>query len=148
MAGLTKLLNGYIRDKSNQKIDLDDEKYEGKVIGLYFSAQWCRACVNFTPKLVKFYKKYADKKDFEIIFVSADNDEASFNEYYHEMPWLKFDFKQEKKIDKLKEKFDVSGYPTLVLLDADTGDVLCEDAIEYIDSEDPRGRDFPWTSDN
>ncbi len=27
-------------------------------------------------------------KNFEIIFVSSDQDEASFNDYYTEMPWL------------------------------------------------------------
>ena len=40
MAGLTKLFDGNILNKSNQKVDLNDEKYKGKVIGLYFSAHW------------------------------------------------------------------------------------------------------------
>jgi hypothetical protein len=40
MAGLQKLFNGKILNKSNQQIDLNDEQYQGKVIGLYFSAHW------------------------------------------------------------------------------------------------------------
>jgi hypothetical protein len=40
MAGLEKLFNGKILNKSNQQIDLNDEQYQGKVIGLYFSAHW------------------------------------------------------------------------------------------------------------
>jgi hypothetical protein len=40
MAGVAKFFNGHIRDKSNTEIDLNDEKYKGKVIGIYFSAHW------------------------------------------------------------------------------------------------------------
>ena len=40
MAGVAKLFNGHILDKSNRNVDLNDEKYQGKVIGLYFSAHW------------------------------------------------------------------------------------------------------------
>lgn len=40
MAGVAALFDGHIRDKSNQQVDLTDEKYKGKVIGLYFSAHW------------------------------------------------------------------------------------------------------------
>jgi len=40
MAGVAKLFDGHILDKSNKEIDLNDEKYKGKVIGLYFSAHW------------------------------------------------------------------------------------------------------------
>ena len=40
MAGVAKLFTGNILDKSNQSVDLNDEKYKGKVIGLYFSAHW------------------------------------------------------------------------------------------------------------
>ncbi len=40
MAGVEKLFDGHILNKSNEEIDLNDEKYKGKVIGLYFSAHW------------------------------------------------------------------------------------------------------------
>ena len=40
MAGVAKLFNGHILDKSKTNVDLNDEKYQGKVIGLYFSAHW------------------------------------------------------------------------------------------------------------
>ncbi len=40
MAGVAKLFDGHILNKSNEEIDLNDEKYKGKVIGLYFSAHW------------------------------------------------------------------------------------------------------------
>mgnify|MGYP006892796052 FL=1 len=40
MAGIDKLLGESVLNKSNEKVDFNDEKYKGKVIGLYFSAHW------------------------------------------------------------------------------------------------------------
>jgi hypothetical protein len=40
MAGVEKLFDGHILNKSNEEVDLNDDKYKGKVIGLYFSAHW------------------------------------------------------------------------------------------------------------
>jgi len=40
MTGVAKLFNGHILNKSNEEVDLNDEKYKGKTIGLYFSAHW------------------------------------------------------------------------------------------------------------
>ncbi|CAF4876620.1 unnamed protein product, partial [Rotaria sp. Silwood1] len=82
MVGVAKLFDGHILDKSNQEVNLNDEKYKGKVIGLYFSAHWCPPCRGFTPILIDFYKKHSEDKNFEIIFISSDNDEESFNDYY------------------------------------------------------------------
>ncbi len=40
MAGAAKLFDGHILNKSKEQVDLNDEKYKGKLIGLYFSAHW------------------------------------------------------------------------------------------------------------
>jgi hypothetical protein len=40
MAGVAKLLHGHIVNKLNKEVDLNDEKYKGKIIGLYFGAHW------------------------------------------------------------------------------------------------------------
>ena len=40
MAGVAKFFDRQILDKSNKEVDLNDEKYKGKIIGLYFSAHW------------------------------------------------------------------------------------------------------------
>ncbi|CAF3969106.1 unnamed protein product, partial [Rotaria sordida] len=92
MAGVAKLFDGHILNKSKELVDLNDEQYKDKIIGLYFSAHWCPPCRNFTPILIEFYKKHAETKKFEIIFISSDNDEDSFNEYYEDMPWLALDY--------------------------------------------------------
>jgi hypothetical protein len=40
MAGVAKIFDRHVRDKSNKEVDLNDKKYKGKVIGIYFSAHW------------------------------------------------------------------------------------------------------------
>ncbi|CAF5067688.1 unnamed protein product [Rotaria sp. Silwood1] len=60
-----------------------------KVVGIYFSAHWCGPCQTFTPILAKCYEEVQlELQDqFDIVFVSADRDERSFNEYFQKMPW-------------------------------------------------------------
>ncbi len=55
-----------------------------KLVGVYFSAHWCPPCRGFTPILAEFYNdvKKRDASNLEIIFITSDRDEASFNDYY------------------------------------------------------------------
>ncbi|CAF3552095.1 unnamed protein product [Adineta steineri] len=143
MAGVAKLFDGHILKKSDEEIDLDDEEYEETIIGLYFTASWCGPCQEFTPKLAKFYEQYSEEKNFEIIYIGSDDDEESFDEYYEKMPWLRLDFQQRKKVEELKKKFDIDGIPTLLLLEGESGDVICADATDKI-AADPQGKKFPY----
>ncbi|CAF1415141.1 unnamed protein product [Rotaria sordida] len=144
MAGVAKLFDEHILDKSNQEVNLNDEKYKGKVIGLYFSAHWCPPCRGFTPILIDFYKKHSEDKNFEIIFISSDSDEESFNDYYKDMPWWKLDYKERDKRNELAGSFKVSGIPNLILLDGDSGEIICNNAREQIQFQDKKGENFPW----
>ncbi|CAF3576239.1 unnamed protein product [Rotaria sp. Silwood1] len=67
---------------------------DNKVVGIYFSAHWCGPCRNFTPKLAKCYEEgQLELQDrFDIVFVSSDQDEKSFNEYFQTMPWKAMPF--------------------------------------------------------
>ena len=73
---------------------LTAEALAGKeVVGLYFSAHWCPPCRGFTPKLADAYKGLvAAGKAMEIVFVSSDRDQGSFDEYFGEQPWLALPF--------------------------------------------------------
>ena len=55
-------------------------------VGFYFSAHWCPPCRGFTPRLAELYRE-AQSRSFEIVFVSCDHDEATFDKYRSEMPW-------------------------------------------------------------
>ena len=60
-------------------------------------------------QLVEFYNKVkANGSDFEIVFVSSDRDEKSFNDYYGEMPWMALPFSDRAQKQKLSAKFKVS----------------------------------------
>ena len=57
-------------------------------VGIYFSAHWCPPCRGFTPVLSEFYNEVnKDGKKVEIIFVSSDQDEAAFKDYFSSMPF-------------------------------------------------------------
>lgn len=78
-------------DKAGTKFSWAADFAGKEAIGLYFSAHWCPPCREFTPKLADWYSSHiaagplAGRAD--IIFVSSDRDEASFNGYLGEMPW-------------------------------------------------------------
>lgn len=90
-------------------------------IGLYFSAHWCPPCRAFTPQLADYYQAWkADGKGktLEIIFISLDQDENAFNDYFATMPWAALKFSEKETQGKsLSQKFGVRGIPTLVILD-------------------------------
>ena len=78
--------------KEGEHVNVDTSSFakDGYVVGLYFSAHWCPPCRAFTPKLADWYNKLkggAIGDKFEIVFLSSDRDEKSYNEYYSEMPW-------------------------------------------------------------
>ena len=104
----------------------------------------CPPCRRFTPILIDFYNKYSKEKNFEIIFISSDEDQNSFDEYYKDMPWLKLNQQDQDNKDKLDELFQVNGIPTLILLDGHSADVICKDARKKIQNDDKTGQHFPW----
>jgi len=115
-----------------------------KAVALYFSAHWCPPCRGFTPKLAEAYKEMvALGKAFEIIFVSSDREEPAFKEYFAEQPWLALPYADRDLKNKLSAKFKVSGIPSLVILDGETGKIITMDGRSAI-TDDPKGENFPW----
>lgn len=110
---------------------------------LYFSAHWCGPCRQFTPALSKFYTDLKQKRsDFEIVFVSSDRDDASFDDYFGTMPWVALPFSEREKKAQLSSQYGVRGIPTLVVLNTD-GSVITKDGREAL-MTDREGDDFPW----
>jgi|EP00670_Eutreptiella_braarudii_P010037 thiol-disulfide isomerase/thioredoxin len=116
----------------------------GKVVAIYFSAHWCPPCRQFTPKLAEWYKKSLKEKGLEVVFVSRDNDDATFKDYYATMPWTALPFSEKNARETLQKKFNISGIPTLVILDTD-GQSITTDGRGAV-TKDPTGKDFPWKS--
>jgi nucleoredoxin len=114
----------------------------GKVLGLYFSAHWCPPCRGFTPKLAEWYSASLKEKGFEVVFVSSDKDQETFNSYFGEQPWLALDFSDRKRKEQLSQLFGVEGIPSLVIVDKD-GSVITKDGRGAI-TADTTGKEFPW----
>merc|ERR1711975_163861 len=116
---------------------------QGKTIGIYFSAHWCPPCRGFTPELVKTYNKMKEQgKEFEIIFASSDRDEASFKEYFGEMPWLALPYSERELKAKLSKVFNVEGIPSFHIIEHD-GTVINNSGRSAVGG-DPEGKEFPW----
>mmetsp|Transcript_4243 Transcript_4243/g.13276 ORF Transcript_4243/g.13276 Transcript_4243/m.13276 type:complete len:504 (-) Transcript_4243:327-1838(-) len=94
------------------------------VVALYFSAHWCPPCRQFTPRLAAALAQPVPQ--LAVVFVSSDRDEASFQQYFSEMPWLALPFGSPQQ-QTLGPAFNVRGIPTLVVLDAATGRLISTD---------------------
>jgi len=108
MSPLTALLGDTLLTKAGEASTTD--ALAGKeAVALYFSAHWCPPCRGFTPQLAAQYKKLTAElgKPFEVVFVSSDKDQASFDEYFAEQPWLALPFANREAKAKLSKKYKV-----------------------------------------
>jgi len=138
---LQELLGDVLLTKEGEK-PTSEVLSGAQAIGLYFSAHWCPPCRGFTPALAEMYKSAFEAKGMKIVFVSSDKDEASFNEYYGEMPWVALPYNKQDVKGALSKKFKVQGIPSLAIIDANGRTITTEgrDAV----GEDPKGERFPW----
>lgn len=115
-------------------------KANGKPIGLYFSAHWCPPCRGFTPQLAEWYNSGLKDK-MEIIFLSSDRDQESFDSYKKEMPWLALDYSKRAEKEALSDAIGVEGIPTFAVINPD-GTIFTTDGRSKV-SKDPKGETFP-----
>jgi len=104
----------------------------------------CPPCRGFTPELVSVYTEVKEKHGdaFQLVFVSSDQDEEAFSEYYGEMPWLALPFSERERKGALSSKFGVRGIPSLIVLEAETGKVIGKDCRSAVSQDGAAG--FPW----
>lgn len=119
--------------KTNTRNGLGDtptaDAIAGKVVAIYFSAHWCGPCRQFTPQLSQMYQQAkSKKKDFEIVFCSADHSEEDFESYYKDhMPWLAVPYDDDSR-EAITGMYKVSGIPRLVVL-SPSGKILVDNAV-------------------
>lgn len=84
---------------------------------VYFSAHWCPPCRKFTPHLVEFYNQHFKNGDFDLLFISSDEDQDHMDTYMREtgMPWTGIKLGNPTN-ETLSQRFGVTGIPCLVLL--------------------------------
>ena len=120
-----EMLDGKLVALTGKRVGKYEMAEEPEYYAIYFSAHGCPPCRSFTPKLVSVYNEQpGKKKQFEIIFVSNDNDENQMEEYIKSdsMPWPAIAY---RSVPRMKEilKYAGRGIPCLVLVDRE-GKVL------------------------
>ncbi|KAH0668989.1 hypothetical protein KY289_023482 [Solanum tuberosum] len=132
----------FVIGKDGEKILVSD--LVGKNILLYFSAHWCPPCRAFTPQLKEAYETIKAKNGpLEVIFISSDRDQVSFDDYFATMPWLALPFGDERKT-YLSRLFKVRGIPTLVAV-GPSGKTVTTDARSLIMCHGAKA--FPFTEE-
>lgn len=127
------ILPDKLLDAKGKKIEASS--LEGKTIGLYFSAHWCPPCRAFTPTLVEFRNRHVED-DFEVVFVSFDRSNTDKQNYIRKtgMEWPSIKGAGNRATNQLAERFDVPGFPTLVILDPSGKIVTLEGISDVIHS--------------
>jgi ubiquitin len=134
---LGELLGDSFLAKKGTPADLAAVVGDANLVAIYFSAHWCGPCRGFTPKLKAFYEMLEEEgKKMPIVFASSDQDEKGFEEYFSEMPWAAFTF-GDARIKELNKKYEVSGIPWLVVLNAKTGALVHNEADTVVGQGTP-----------
>merc|ERR1711907_657386 len=115
MPAFSELFGATLVTKEGEKPT--DEVLAGKKnVLVYFSAHWCPPCRGYTPELSNAYASSGKKDETAVIFVSSDQDQSSFDEYYSEMSFFAVPYAAREVKDKLGAEYGIRGIPTLVLL--------------------------------
>lgn len=112
-------------------VKTEDALESKKIVGIYFSAKSCLPCREFMPLLATVYEEMVEEyPDFEIVYVSSDEDADEFAKYYDEMPWKAMPFACHEKRQELKDDY-TSLIPWLAFLN-EQGEFLTEDGRKIV----------------
>jgi thiol-disulfide isomerase/thioredoxin len=115
-----------LRSGVSKPVPLEDALGGKEFVLLYASAHWCPPCRKFTPMLANWYKTV--QSNVEIVFLSADHDESGFQSYFGTHPWMAVDFEDDTR-EQLMAAIKVSGIPRLVVIHAETGQIVEDNAV-------------------
>ena len=114
----------------------------------------CPPCKGFTPVLSTAYTKLkaAHPDDVEVVFVSSDRDQATFQQYHQSMTFCALPFAERAAKEQLSKRFGIRGIPSLLMLgplDTATGErpLINPEMRAIISSADDAGewiQDFPF----
>ena len=90
-----------------------------KCVGFYFGAHWAPCCRRFTTTLTEKYNEInGQNKEFEVVFVSKDGNQAHFDRNFAEMPWKAVKYDDEARKKSLEQKYGIMEIPMLIVLGA------------------------------
>lgn len=93
-------------------------------VALYFAKNDAES-QEFIPILTKAFRKIQGNGDeLHIVFVSSDDNESAFLKHFENQAWFAVPFTEKRLRKSLKREFKVSDKPTLVLMDAASGEMI------------------------
>lgn len=97
-----------------------------------FGSSWCPKCAEEIPGIAHHYPKWK-AKDVEVVFVSLDEEEATFREFVKDFPFISTcDFKKWES-DTVQDYY-VFATPSLFLLDSEHKIVLKPHSVQQMDA--------------
>lgn len=120
-------------NKNHEDITL--RSIEGKYVGLLFSALWSMSNEDLISNLKDVYANIIETSlPFEIVFISADDNQIKFDQLFQLMPWKALPFDNVTTTIRLKTYFSVRDIPTLIVLKP-TGQLLTRSGRRDIDKK-------------
>ena len=127
------LIRSNLNYNNEKNIPASKILFNKNIIGLYFSGSHCQPCKRFTPILSQLYEDIKEEHDdFEIIFISSDKDQESFNKYFSTMPWYALPFYKREIKNNLCNEFDIQTIPALIFVDK-LGNIINKNGKELIE---------------
>ncbi|URD88551.1 protein-disulfide reductase, partial [Musa troglodytarum] len=86
----------YLISNDGSKVAVSD--LEGKIVVMYFSIGTFTCCAEFAPVLAQIYRKLKEAgESFEVVLVSLDDEESSYEQELASMPWLAIPFEDKSR---------------------------------------------------
>ena len=118
-------LSSVVNDPSNRYVLVD------------FWATWCTGCVEAMPQLNEIYAQYHEK-GLEIYGLSVDANHKNWETYLakNQLPWINVceGSGGRKENSKVRQDYALRGYPTTLLIDCQSGEVIARGELEEIDA--------------
>ncbi|CAF1172863.1 unnamed protein product [Rotaria sp. Silwood1] len=120
-------------ESGDETSQIPTNQLNGKTIALYFSVHWCGPNRDFTPIFAEIFKKVDNeiKDKLDVVFISYDPDQASFDEYFKEMPWKALPFSDRDRSKALAKKFNIGDIACLIVL-SPTCETITSDGIDEV----------------
>ena len=118
-------LSSVVNDPSNRYVLVD------------FWATWCTGCVEAMPQLKEIYVKYHEK-GLEIYGLSVNSDRKLWGSFVEErqLAWVNVcdGTGGSKEDSKVRQDYALRGYPTTLLIDCQSGEVIARGGLDEIDA--------------
>mmetsp|Transcript_5862 Transcript_5862/g.12884 ORF Transcript_5862/g.12884 Transcript_5862/m.12884 type:complete len:571 (-) Transcript_5862:324-2036(-) len=134
-SAIEKMLGSFLyKNVKFDRVTVNAAMKDQDILLLYFGAGWRSGCKKFNPKIIDFYKLTSKDCALELVYVSADRTMFEFKDLYNRFPFLAMPTGTVDLKNQMTKDFKVVDMPALVVLNAQTGNLISANAAEEINS--------------